>query len=168
MKKIAFSEYIKSFDFKTLFNELGWDNFNNSSQIIVDDELYTLEGISEKRGFALLQCRHTQSGEIPLSNIRKRIESQIEKLYHEHIIIYTDKDQTRQIWQFTLKEENKPKQVREITWHSHQDTDVLFQRTKNLIFTLAEDDEITIVDVMQRVSENFAKNTEKVTKQFYT
>ena len=29
MKKQTFQNYIKYFDFTTLFNELGWDNFNN-------------------------------------------------------------------------------------------------------------------------------------------
>ncbi len=63
---------------------------------------------------------------------------------------------------------NKPKQVREINWYSHQDTEILFQRLKNLFFTLNEEENITIIDVKQRFSENFAKNTEKVTKKFYT
>lgn len=67
-----------------------------------------------------------------------------------------------------VKEENKPKQVREVSWHSHQEVEGLFQRMKNLLFTLDEEETITIVDVKQRVSENFAKNSEQVTKKFYT
>ena len=39
MRKDQFSEYLHSFDLKTLFNELGWDNFNNQLPVAVNDEL---------------------------------------------------------------------------------------------------------------------------------
>lgn len=168
MKKNKFSEYIKNFDFPNLFNELGWDNFNNSLPVAVNDDAFMLKGIVEKKGFVILHCSALPNGKIPLSNIRKQIEAKVAKHYFEHLIIYSDQIQSQQIWQIAIKEENKPKQVREILWYSHQDTEILFQRLKNLLFTLDEEDQITIVDVKQRVSENFARNTESVTKKFYT
>lgn len=168
MKKNKFSEYIKSFDFKTLFNELGWDNFDNQLPIAVNENAFMLKGIVEKKGFVILHCPPLPNGKIPLSNIRKQIEAKVAKPHFEHLIIYTDQTQNHQIWQIAIKEENKPKQVREISWYSNQDTEILFQRLKNLLFTLDEEEQITIVDVKQRISENFAKNTEKVTKKFYT
>ncbi len=168
MKKNRFSEYIKSFDFKNLFNELGWDNFDNNLPIAVNEDAFMLKGIVEKKGFVILHCPSLPNGKIPLSNIRKQIEAKVAKHYFEHLIIYSDQNQNHQIWQIAIKEENKPKQVREISWYSHQDTEILFQRLKNLLFTLDEEEQITIVDVKQRISENFAKNTDKVTKKFYT
>ncbi|MDY0104006.1 MAG: Eco57I restriction-modification methylase domain-containing protein [Lentimicrobium sp.] len=168
MKKNRFSEYIKSFDFTRLFNELGWDNFNNNLPVAVNEDAFMLKGIVEKKGFVILFCSALPNGKIPLSNIRKQIEAKVAKHYFEHLIIYADQIQSQQIWQIAIKEENKPKQVREITWYSHQDTEILFQRLKNLLFTLDEEEQITIVDVKQRISENFAINTESVTKKFYT
>jgi len=168
MKKNRFSEYIKSYDFKNLFNELGWDNFDNNLPIAVNEDAFILKGIVEKKGFVILHCPAMPNGKIPLSNIRKQIEAKVAKHYFEHLIIYSDQIQSHQIWQIAIKEENKPKQVREISWYSHQDTEILFQRLKNLLFTLDEEEQITIVDVKQRISENFAKNTENVTKKFYT
>jgi hypothetical protein len=168
MKKSQFSEYVKSFDFKNLFNELGWDNFDNNLPIAVNDDAFMLKGIVEKKGFVILHCPPMPSGKIPLSSLRKQIEAKVVKHYFEHLIIYTDQVQNHQIWQISIKEENKPKQVREVSWYSHQDTEILFQRLKNLLFTLDEEEQITIVDVKQRISENFAKNTESVTKKFYT
>lgn len=168
MKKNRFSEFIKLFDFKNLFNELGWDNFDNNLPIAVNEDAFMLKGIVEKKGFVILYCPAMPNGKIPLSNIRKQIEAKVAKHYFEHLIIYSDQIQSHQIWQIAIKEENKPKQVREISWYSHQDTEILFQRLKNLLFTLDEEEQITIVDVKQRVSENFAKNTESVTKKFYT
>lgn len=168
MKKNRFSEYIKSFDFTRLFNELGWDNFNNNLPVAVNEDAFMLKGIVEKKGFVILFCSALPNGKIPLSNIRKQIEAKVAKHYFEHLIIYADLIQSQQIWQIAIKEENKPKQVREISWYSHQDTEILFQRLKNLLFTLDEEEQITIVDVKQRISENFAINTESVTKKFYT
>jgi hypothetical protein len=167
MKKKQFTDYLKSFDFKTLFNELGWDHFDNKLPVAVQEELYHTTGIAQKKGFVVLQCPPKSNGKIPESSIRKQIEGRVTKNYYEHLIIYTDQAQAHQIWQLAIKEENKPRQVREVSWYSHQETDILFQRMKNLLFSLDEEDHITIVDVKQRISENFARNTEQVTKRFY-
>lgn len=168
MKKQTFTNYIKDFDFETLFNELGWDTFNNQLPVAVNDDAFMLKGVAQKKGFVILLCPPLPDGKIPISNIRKQIENKVAKNYFEHLIIYADQDQSHQIWQLAVKEENKPKQVREVSWYSHQDVEGLFQRMKNLLFTLDEEETITIVDVKQRVSENFAKNSEQVTKKFYT
>ena len=167
MRKKQFTDYLKSFDFKTLFNELGWDHFDNKVPVAVQEELYHTTGIAQKKGFVVLHCPPKSNGKIPESSIRKQIEGRVTKNYYEHLIIYTDQAQAHQIWQLAIKEENKPRQVREVSWYSHQETDILFQRMKNLLFSLDEEDHITIVDVKQRISENFARNTEQVTKRFY-
>lgn len=168
MKKQTFANYIKDFDFETLFNELGWNTFNNQMPVAVNDDVFILKGVAQKKGFVILLCPPLPSGKIPMSNIRKQVENKVAKTYFEHLIIYIDQEQKHQIWQLAVKEENKPKQVREVSWYSHQDVESLFQRMKNLLFTLNEEETITIVDVKQRVSENFAKNSEQVTKKFYT
>lgn len=168
MKKQTFTNYIKDFDFETLFNELGWDTFNNQLPVAVNDDAFMLRGVAQKKGFVILLCPPLSNGKIPVSNIRKQIENKVAKNYFEHLIIYADQDQKHQIWQLAVKEENKPKQVREVSWYSHQDVEGLFQRMKNLLFTLDEEETITIVDVKQRINENFAKNSEQVTKKFYT
>ena len=168
MKKSKFSQYIKSFDFKELFIDLGWDNFNNKLAVAVNDVAFELTGVVEKKGFVILHCPPMPDGKIPLSNVRKQIEKKVTKNYFEHLIIYSDNDKTQQIWQFVIKEQNKPKQVREIHWYSHQDVEILYQRLKNLLFTIDEEENITLIDVKTRISQNFATNTEKVTKKFYT
>ena len=164
MKKDRFSDLVRSFNLKTLFNELGWNNFNNQLPIAIQGETFELKGIAEKKGFVVML---SVSSSVPSNSIRKQVEGKLAKIYFEHLIIYTDLNCTRQIWQLPVKEENKPKQVREIIWYSHQDTEVLFQRLRNLFFTLDEEEKITIIDVRQRVAANLARNTEQVTKKFY-
>ncbi|KOF03626.1 hypothetical protein OB69_04820 [Roseivirga seohaensis subsp. aquiponti] len=168
MKKQTFTNYIKDFDFETLFNELGWDTFANQLPVAVNNDAFMLKGVAQKKGFVILLCPPLPNGKIPVSNIRKQIENKVSKNYFEHLIIYADQDQKHQIWQLAVKEENKPKQVREVSWYSHQDVEGLFQRMKNLLFTLDEEETITIVDVGIRIREGFAKNSEQVTKKFYT
>jgi hypothetical protein len=167
MKKQKFTEYIQKFDFKNLFNELGWENFDNTIPISVKDTVYNILGVAEKRGFVILHCLPDSEGKIPSKNIRQQIERKVSKQHFEHLIVYSNCEKSEQIWQLVIQQENKPRQTREFPWKIHQDTNVLFQRMRNLLFTLDEEDNITIIDVKQRISANF-QNTEKVTKKFYT
>lgn len=168
MNKKQFSERIKSFDFKTLFNEFGWDRFEDKlNSIVVDQTAYTITGIAQKRGFVIVQCGADNAGKIPASTIRKKIEHEFSKRYQEHIIIFVDSAQTEQKWQYVIAEDNKPRRVREAEYRLSQDTEALFQRMKNLVFSIDDEENIALIDVLKKVNENFAKNTEKVTKKFY-
>jgi len=167
MKKEKFATYIQSFDFKRLFNELGWDNFSAATPVIIDGAIFKLYGVAEKRNFPVFECA-ADDETIPSSNHRKQIEHQLSSLHHHHFVIYTDSDKTRQVWQLPYKEENKPKRMIEVTWRKGQDVEPLFQRLKNILFTLVEEDEITLIDVIERMNRNFAVNNEQVTKRFYT
>ena len=165
MNKQQFSDHINAFEFSDLFNELGWDQFKNSIPIAVKEDVYELKGIVEKRGFVIL---HLSTDSLPNKTTRRQIEQKAGKAHHEHLIIFSDSTESKQIWQLALKEENKPRQVHEVTWHKDQDTQVLYQRLRGLLFTLDEEEKITLIDVKQRVSENFARNTDRITKKFYT
>lgn len=168
MNKKQFSNYIKDFDFKNLFINLGWDDFNSDIPIIINGTHYNLKGIAQKRGFAIVVCLTQADGKIPLNDTRKKIENCLRKIHQEHLIIYYDSFKQEQKWQFVIEEVDKPKRVREIPYHITQDTEILYQRARGLLFNLEEEDKLTLVDVRSRVRENFAKNSEKVTKKFYS
>jgi hypothetical protein len=168
MNKMQFSKYIKEFDFKNLFINLGWDNFNNDIPISINGAQYNLKGIAQKRGFAIVACLPQADGKIPLNDTRKKIENCLRKIHQEHLIIYYDPSKQEQKWQFVIEETDKPKRVREIPYHITQDTEILYQRARGLLFDLEEEDKLTLVDVTSRVRENLAKNSEKVTKKFYS
>ncbi len=167
MKKQKFSRYLKAFDFKTLFNELGWDHFDNALPVAINDTVFQLQGIVQKKGFVILHCLPDQNGAVPLSGLRKKIEHKVTQAYFEHLIIYTDAAQSRQVWQLALVQEGQPERIREISYYIHQDSEALFQRLKGLLFTLDEEERITLVDVKARVMANLARNVEKITKKFY-
>jgi hypothetical protein len=168
MNKKKFSDYIKAFDFKNLFIDLGWDNYSGKEYLSVDDSSFELQGIVEKKGFVIAQCSLCSDGSIPVGNIRKKIENAFRKHHHEHLIIYENAQKTRQIWQYVVHEPDKPRKTREIQYSKDQDPEILYQRARGLLFSLDEEENITLIDVTTRFRENFAQNTEQVTKKFYT
>lgn len=167
LKKSKFTQYIKSFDFEELFNETGWNSTNIKHEFIIDNQQKTLvKAVAEKEDFVIFQCQNTND-KILNSNERRKIHSLVNKTYKEHLIIFIDKNKTKQIWQIKLQKENQPKRLHEVSWNTQKDTEELFQRLKNIVFHINEEGNITIFDVKNRVHQHFSKNTEKVTKKFY-
>ncbi len=167
LNKKAFSAYVKEFKFPELFNEMGWNKDKTNQPIVIDSETFILKGIAEKHGFKILLCSPDQEGLIPEYAIRKKIEAKVTKLFQEHLIIFVDSKSTEQIWQLVVREMGKPAKISETRYLVSQEPELLFQRAAGIFFELDEEENITIVDVTQRVTENFQQNNERVTKQFY-
>ncbi|MFA7380147.1 MAG: DNA methyltransferase [Bacteroidia bacterium] len=167
LSKQEFSNYIKQFNFRELFNDMGWNNDKTAQPIVVDNETYSLQAVAEKSGFKILLCNPLPNGLLPDYNTRRKIETKVTKLFQEHLIIFFDTKKTEQIWQLVVRQSGKPTKVTETRWYINQDPELLYQRAAGIFFELDEEDKITIVDVKNRVGENFHQNNEKVTKQFY-
>ncbi len=167
LDKKDFSTYIKQFNFRELFNDMGWNNDKTTQPIVVDNETYTLQAVAEKSGFKILLCNPLSNGLIPDYNTRKKIETKVTKLFQEHLIIFFDTKKTEQIWQLVVRQSGKPTKVTETRWHINQDHELLYQRAAGIFFELDEEEHITIIDVTKRISDNFHQNNERVTKQFY-
>src|SRR3990170_3225747 len=159
-------KYLKDFDFKTLFiEELGWDHCNISLSISVDNHSFTLAAMAEKRGMVVFTCSPSSDGHIPLYALRHKIESQLAKSVHEHIIIYTDSGRTTQIWQWVKREAGRPTACREHAYHCNQPGDSLIQKLQAIEFRIADEENLTIVDAAGRV--RMAFDVERITKRFY-
>lgn len=166
ISKKEFTQYIREFKFKELFNDMGWEKDKTSQSVTVDNVAYSMQGLAEKRGFKILLCQ-APNGLIPEYPIRKKIETKVTKLFQEHLIIYVDAKNQDQVWQIVVRQIGKPTKVSETTYRVTQDPELLYQRSAGIIFELDEEEKITIVDVTQRITENFQQNNERVTKQFY-
>ena len=167
LDKKDFSTYIKQFNFRELFNDMGWNNDKTTQPIVVENDTYTLQAVAEKSGFRILLCNPLSNGLIPDYKTRKKIETKVTKLFQEHLIIFFDTKKTEQIWQLVVRQSGKPIKVTETRWHINQDPDLLYQRAAGIFFELDEEEHITIIDVTKRIADNFHQNNEKVTKQFY-
>jgi hypothetical protein len=157
---------LKTFDFRALFiEELGWDHHASTLRVTVDDQLYTLNAIANKRGMVAYLCTPASDGRLPDYPTRRKIEMQTARMVHEHLIIYTDAEKTTQVWQWVKRELGKPLASREHTFHRNQSGDALIQKLQAIAFSLAEEENLTLIDVTSRVRAGF--DLERVTRRFY-
>ena len=159
-------QLLKTFDLKGLFiEELGWDRCGNQLEITLDGMSYSLSAVAEKHGMVAFICNAPLTGLIPDYSLRRKVERQAAKSAHEHIIIYTDRDKTTQVWQWVKRESGKPTACREHTFHITQDGLSLVQKLQSIAFRLEEEETLTIFEVGIRARAAF--DVERITKRFY-
>ncbi|HEY3326153.1 MAG TPA: Eco57I restriction-modification methylase domain-containing protein [Novimethylophilus sp.] len=163
MSKIA--QQLQSFQFVELFNQLGWDALRVGLEKEVGSEIYSLRPIAQKRGIQILQCLPGGDGAIPPYAIRQKIERKVTADAREHLIIFTDAEQTRQIWQWVSRATGRPTQYREVKWQAGQSTELLEQKLKAITFDLDEEEGLTVFGVAERLRGGFDRDN--VTKKFY-
>jgi hypothetical protein len=151
--------YLKAFEFGKLFNELGWDKLSTKIIKQVDGHEYRFQTVAQKRGVVVLV-----SDSIPDYAIRVKLDKLIAKDHFEHLIVFTDQKHDRQVWQWVRKEKGKPSAVRSHHYSTTQSGELLFQKLDNLVFTLEEEDILTLTSVNDRMR---TFDVEKVTKKFY-
>ncbi|MGE0084778.1 MAG: DNA methyltransferase [Desulfococcaceae bacterium] len=165
--KKQFKSYIGNFDFTNLFNQLGWNFADEHFPVKLKDDIYSFQLVAEKGGFRIIVFRPAENQDLPDYSTRLQLDRKIAKLYREHLIIFCDRNSSTQIWQLFVRQTGKPSRLSQTRWHKGQEPELLYQKTANLFFTLDEEENITISDVVDRVNENFRKNVEQVTKKFY-
>jgi len=153
-------QWLNAFDFKSLFiEELGWDNLATNLVKQIDGANYHFHAVAEKRGVVVLI-----SDSIPEYAIRVKLDKLIAKDHFEHLIVFTDQSHGRQVWQWVRKEPGKPTAVRTYHYSPTQSGELLFQKLDSLVFTLDEEEVLTLTSVTGRLK---AFDVEKVTKKFY-
>jgi hypothetical protein len=158
-------EALKDFDLRKLFiEELGWDR--PPTDIIVcqaDGEEYSLVPVAQKRGMVVFQAAHPQ---IPLASTRQKVEQQVAKAAHEHIVVFMDDARSTQVWQWVRREPGTSAVSRHhVFHHASQSGDSLIQKLETLAFDISEEDDLTITTVASRVRQAF--DVDKITKRFY-
>lgn len=159
-------ELLKAFNFQSLFiDELGWDNHSTPLEVALDGHPKTLQAIAQKRGMVAYHCPTPSGQRLPEYAVRRKIEHHVAKAAHEHLIVFTDAAKTTQIWQWVKREPGKPAACREHTFHKSQPGDALLQKLQAIVFTLDEEDTLSLTDVTRRARAGF--DVERVTKRFY-
>ncbi|WP_201275508.1 Eco57I restriction-modification methylase domain-containing protein, partial [Dolichospermum planctonicum] len=159
-------KYLQLADFTSLFiEELGWDYADISPIYLkVNDENYTIEAICQKRGLMVYHCL-PEKGILPNAQVRKKIDVEVTSYSQEHLIIYTDKGQQKQIWQWVKRESATKTKAKETTFNITQSGELLSQKLEALFIDFAEEENLTLTDVTQRTEKAF--DIEKVTKDFF-
>ena len=156
-------QHLKSGNLRSLFiEELGWDNpaTIHSETVKVDSQEFSLTPVAEKRGVRIFRC-----DKIPERQSRQKIEKEIAKRVFEHLIIFFDDTNQKQIWQWVAREKGKPAAFREHSWLTNQSPAPLLQKLDHIIFLLEEEEALTLAGVTLRLRDAFDR--EKITKKFY-
>jgi hypothetical protein len=164
ISKEQFAAFVKDCRFTELFVELGWDRSRASiPPIEVGGEIFEPIVAAEKRGFQIIVCKSTS---LPAYPVRQQLAASIKKLLRESLIIFHDENKRNQAWLYLYNDGTRNRKVH-ITYNAGQDVQRLYERTSGLFFSIDEQDEITILDVVARFRADFTANAEQVTKRFY-
>jgi hypothetical protein len=161
--------YLEAFDFAGLFTdpELGWDWPESKGKLRIPTKsgFIDAEVIAEKRGVKVLHLGGLTAGAIPPSDERKQIDKAVTPLATEHLLIFTDTAQTRQVWLWTSRWPGKPISYRELVWEKGKANELLLQKLSSIAFTLSEEEALDITGVVERLRDSLDRD--KVTKKFY-
>ena len=159
--------YLQDFDLTGLMVEgLGWNHHRGAPVAVsAGGEDFELLPVAEKAGFAVYRCGPGADGAIPPQNVRRRIETRAAQVNYEHLIIFVDAAETRQVWQWVKRESGRPPAVRELRYDRSQPGTLLLQRLRGIEFTLEEEGNLGITDVTGRLRQSL--DVERVTKRFY-
>ena len=153
---------IQDFDFQRLFiEELGWDLPPGNQSAEVGDHAYELDAVAEKSGLVAFVCRNA---DVPERAVRMKIERQVAKQTHEHLLVFVDDAHSRQVWQWVKRQPGRSPLYREHTFHHGQTGEPLIQKLQLLAFSLDEDPSIAQVAGLA----GKAFDVDRVTKHFYT
>jgi len=158
---------LQSFNLRKLFIEdMGWDRTGPDLRIPFEGDFLELTGVAQKRGLMVFVCSPLANGRVPDYAVRRKIETQVRKSVHEHLIIFINQDHSRQIWQWVRREFGRPTVSREYEYNLGQTGDALLQRLQGLVISLEEEESLGgIPDVTSRVRATF--DVERVTRRFY-
>lgn len=157
-------KYLQKFDFKSLFiEELGWDTVDRVTlPFEIDGSFFEVTSIAQKRGFIVYQCI---TPEIPARPIRVKLDRQLTDYSKSHLLIFGDGGKTQQEWLWLKPQPGKSAKVRSHSYKTSQNPESLLQKLEALIVDLKEEEGLTHVDVVERVTQGF--DVERVTKQFF-
>jgi len=148
---LSLQECIKQHRFRELFVEdLGWDNSSSSLEMVVDEQSIKLESVAEKRGLRVFACRLHRTS-LANRGLLRRVQKQLIRHHHEHIIVYHSDEPMKQVWQWAIHQDDGRKvRHREHPFLSCNPPQPLLKRLSNLRFSLEEEESATLVDAMAR------------------
>lgn len=98
MNVVRARQLLRNFDVRDLFiEELGWDHHSTPLEIVVLGSSITLSALAEKRGMVAYHCPAPTGQPLPDYAQRRKIEHQVAKATHEHLIVFTERTRPQRI-----------------------------------------------------------------------
>ena len=113
-----------------MFTEcLGWERANSTIEVVVDGKPVVLESVAVKRGLVVFLC-HVHRTSLANRGLLRRIQRELVKRHHEHIVIYASEQPLKQVWQWAVHlEDGRKIRHREHPFLSSKPPDVLSRST---------------------------------------
>lgn len=161
-----FQKLLGEFKLEQLFNELGWDRATLKPQVITaNGESFSLTQLAHKRGVAVFRCSPDSTGKVPARPLLLKIEKEAAKLTHEHLLVFADAGETMLTWLWVSRAPGQPTTTRTHTWHKGQSGESLRQKLSQIVWSLEEEEAITLTDVITGLRNAFDRD--RVSKSFY-
>jgi hypothetical protein len=144
-------QMLSSHSFQELFQHLGWDRAQAHAVARVDGQMLSFRAVAQKRGLAVLCCVTDRVNLVDRAFLR-RAQRQLLRLFHEHIAIYTSEQPRKQVWQWAVRLlDGRKVRHREHPFFSAKPPPLFLARLAKLHFSLEEEENVTILEAMDRV-----------------
>lgn len=161
-----FQKLLGEFKLEQLFNELGWEHATLRPQTVsANGEIFVLTQLAHKRGVAVFRCSPDATGNIPSRAVLLKIEKEAAKLAHEHLLVFADAAQSTLTWLWVSRTPGQPTATRTHTWHKGQSGESLRQKLAQIVWSLEEEEAITLTDVITGLRSAFDRD--RISKSFY-
>ncbi len=157
---------LETLELRSLFiDDLGWDHGGGEITAVVAGRTFLLEPLAQKRGFVAYRYLADSHDAYPDHPTRQKIERCVTRTVREHLIVYVATDRNTHCWQWVNRQAGRPDRTRTHIYNGRQSGEALIQKLEHLVFTLDEEDRLTILDPSARARAAF--DVERVTKRFY-
>lgn len=146
-----FTAHLDRHRFAELFrDELGWDRAQGAITVCIQERPFVFNAVAQKRGFHVLHCA---TDRIVLLNrgLLPKLQRKIASQAHEHIVICSSESPRKQVWQWSVRlPDGRRIQHREHPFFSASPPEPFLDRLNRLRFSLEEEDDVTLVDSLNR------------------
>lgn len=138
--------------FEHLFIEcLGWDRVRSEVSVEHRGIRADLSAVAHKRGFTVFLCPAHRTV-LADRHLLRGIQRQLRKTHHEHILIHYCDTPYKQVWQWaTTIGDGRSVSHREHPFFSNEPPERLLKRIEGLAIGFAEEEQTTLLDVLDRV-----------------
>jgi hypothetical protein len=162
-----FQRLLNDFQLGRLFvNLLGWENPTLRPQLVpLDGHTFTLTQIAHKRGVSVFQCSPDANGAIPQRATLLKLEKEAAKLAYEHLLIFSDAQQSALTWLWVSRLPGQPVATRTHSWRHGASGEPLRQKLEQIVWSLEEEEAVTLTDVIVGLRRAFDRD--RVSRAFY-
>jgi hypothetical protein len=133
---------LQAFKFHELFiEELGWSQPSSKAveTCSVNGNKFSYSQIAHLGGVAVFEVT-APNGAFPPASIRKEVQKDISKKYHENLLIFLDGNRTQSLW-YWLKREQSKRFVREHYYFKGQPGDLFLSKLSAMVVDIGDLDE---------------------------